>query len=315
MIHNFGDDIILYEGDMLELSPKYIKDSSVELLLVDPPYNIGKDGKDGWDTFVSEAAYYDFLSKVFKEADRILKPSGTVYIFHQKFKDLCWIHDHLTKVYKFNFKQLITWNKKFNGCRLEGYLEGYTSQVNKNRNYPTMSENILFFSKQPDHFENPFVRVMKENMKKLNLTQTHLSKLIKTRNGKKSGWSSTKLNGRQLPTRDQWKKLCEYFRIEDKYDLLINMYEEERYYFSCQGELHSVWNYSIDFDSWHVSAKPITLYQSIFRHSYRPGSLIVDLFCGSGSVIAASLKEACKLITFENKSEYVKNIISDLLED
>ena len=306
MVYKFGDSV-LYEGDTLKLSLSVLEDESVDLLLIDPPYNIGKGE---WDTWPTEQAYQEFLAVVFLEANRVLKKSGSAYIFHQKNSDVYWIGDHITKTYNWNLKQFIIWNKYFPECEREGFLKGYIQEVNKNRNYPQLYENILFFTKQLDYFKNPFVRIMEENMSRLGLTQTHLSKLVKSKNGTRTGWASTKLRGIQLPTTHQWEQLCKLFDIEYKYDFLKEQYESERYYFSPQGNCHSVWNYSVDWRNSHPTPKPVELYTNIIKHSLKPGGLMVDFFAGSGNIIKAAIQEDSKLITFERDEQYVKSIVS-----
>ena len=54
----------LYNGDCLEVF-KNIKDKSVNLVLIDPPYNIGKDKK--WVKWKTVNEYVEFMGKVFKE--------------------------------------------------------------------------------------------------------------------------------------------------------------------------------------------------------------------------------------------------------
>ena len=56
----------LYNGDCLEVF-KNIKDKSVNLILIDPPYNIGKDKK--WDKWKTVDAYVEFMGKVFLESE------------------------------------------------------------------------------------------------------------------------------------------------------------------------------------------------------------------------------------------------------
>ena len=43
MIKHEHENHIIYQGDAIEILENEIKDSSVDLIFVDPPYNIGKD--------------------------------------------------------------------------------------------------------------------------------------------------------------------------------------------------------------------------------------------------------------------------------
>jgi site-specific DNA-methyltransferase (adenine-specific) len=66
----------LFTGDSLQWL-KGICDESVDLVFADPPYNIKKAD---WDKFESQEEYIQWSLKWIKEASRILKPSGSLYI-------------------------------------------------------------------------------------------------------------------------------------------------------------------------------------------------------------------------------------------
>ena len=74
----------LYHGDCLEVM-KNIPDKSIDLVLIDPPYNIGKDKWDKWKT-VND--YVEFMGKVFLEIQRVLKNNGSFYIQQQSIRQL-----------------------------------------------------------------------------------------------------------------------------------------------------------------------------------------------------------------------------------
>ena len=69
-------DNILYEGNSLEWL-KSIESESVDLVFADPPYNIKKAD---WDKFESQEKYINWSMKWIKEAARVLKTTGTLYI-------------------------------------------------------------------------------------------------------------------------------------------------------------------------------------------------------------------------------------------
>lgn len=101
------EDIKLLHGDCLELM-KNIPNKSVDLVLIDPPYNIGKDKWDKWKT-VND--YVEFMGKCFKEIERILKDNGSFYFFHNDFLQIVELQNFINKNTNFIFKQLITLNK------------------------------------------------------------------------------------------------------------------------------------------------------------------------------------------------------------
>ncbi len=67
---------LLFESDCIEWM-KTINDSSVDMIFADPPYNIKKAD---WDRFESQEAYIAWSMCWVREASRILKPTGTLFI-------------------------------------------------------------------------------------------------------------------------------------------------------------------------------------------------------------------------------------------
>ena len=67
---------VLYEGDSIKWL-KSIESDTVDLIFADPPYNIKKAE---WDKFESQEKYVQWSMKWIKEAARVLKKTGTLYI-------------------------------------------------------------------------------------------------------------------------------------------------------------------------------------------------------------------------------------------
>ena len=66
----------LYEGDSIEWL-KSIESETIDLIFADPPYNINKAH---WDKFESQEVYIKWSMQWIKEASRVLKSTGTLYI-------------------------------------------------------------------------------------------------------------------------------------------------------------------------------------------------------------------------------------------
>jgi site-specific DNA-methyltransferase (adenine-specific) len=71
--------IEIIEDDALNYLQK-ISTHSVDMVIADPPYNLGKNYGNNSD-MKSFDEYIEFSRKWIKEAHRILKSSGTIYIF------------------------------------------------------------------------------------------------------------------------------------------------------------------------------------------------------------------------------------------
>ena len=63
---------------------KKLPDNSVNLICIDPPYNIGK-GREDWDNIDN---YLEWLNEYFIEFERILVDNGSFFLFHNDFRTL-----------------------------------------------------------------------------------------------------------------------------------------------------------------------------------------------------------------------------------
>ncbi len=82
---------MFYNIDCIEGAKKYLKDNSVDLIITDPPYGIDGDklhkhyNRDESNVIegyveIPKEEYPHFTQKWIKEAERVLKPGGSIYI-------------------------------------------------------------------------------------------------------------------------------------------------------------------------------------------------------------------------------------------
>ncbi|GIV29161.1 MAG: hypothetical protein KatS3mg028_0227 [Bacteroidia bacterium] len=82
---------MFYNIDCIEGARKYLKDNSIDLIITDPPYGIegdklhrhyNRDESKVIDGYVeiSQKHYPEFTKQWIKEAERVLKPGGSIYI-------------------------------------------------------------------------------------------------------------------------------------------------------------------------------------------------------------------------------------------
>ena len=83
---------MFYNEDCIEGAKKYIKNNSIDLIISDPPFGIeggkldnhyNRDESNVLNGYVEIPAieYPDFTSKWIKEAERVLRPGGSIFIF------------------------------------------------------------------------------------------------------------------------------------------------------------------------------------------------------------------------------------------
>lgn len=132
-----------------------LKDGSVDLAVVDPPYNLKVDD---WDAFES---HDEFLRFTFRWIDALipkLKDTGSLYVFNTPFNS-AFILQHL---YARNlvFQNWITWDKR------DGMSYSKTRYANG-------QETILFFTKSRKHtFNSDDIRVPYESTERIEHAKT-----------------------------------------------------------------------------------------------------------------------------------------------
>ena len=117
-------------GDALELF-KDIKDNSIDLIVADPPYNLNKDYGNKSDSMNFED-YIQFSKKWIKESKRVLKPTGTIYIF-MGFRFISYLYQILEKENQMIFINWIYWF--------------YTQGIAKKKGCSRRHDDILMFTK------------------------------------------------------------------------------------------------------------------------------------------------------------------------
>lgn len=283
---------------------KTLPNECIDLIIADPPYYKAIDEK--WDKqWKTEEEYLNWCQEWFNECVRILKPTGVFYCygnFDILSKQKVLIFDK-----QLNFRQNITLSK---GLRA---IAGRTSD--KLRMFPTASEYLLYYVKQLDYFDTPFSKIMKDKMKELNLTQGDISKLELSRNGNMTGWVHNKLKGIQIPTEQQWIKICNLFKIENTYQELVNQYNKERFVFNLPTGVTDVWEFIPDKVRYgHKTQKPKDITDRIIKASSNENDLVFIPFAGSGSEIESCIRNNRNYIATETNNTYIEDIIKKRIQ-
>jgi site-specific DNA-methyltransferase (adenine-specific) len=318
----------LFEGDCLEIMPLEIEDKSIDLIVLDPPYNIKKAK---WDKFKSHEDYLEFIFKVIKECERVLKDNGSLYIWHNDFQVLSDIQYLFRTQSDFQFKQLIVWNKRFNGAHNKGFLDGFI-ETNHLRNYQKMSEYLLFYTFQDESglskiFSNKdcfksikdYMRMEKRKLKENKgfKTDNEFNDFIKDYCGCASVIQRHYFADSQwcFPVEHLYKRLQSTGFFKREYEDLRREYEDLRYTFNNQKTHHSVWDYQIEKKIGHITPKPIKLCENIIKHSSNHNDKVLIPFAGSGSEMIAGHKHNRNVIGIEKEPNYcdiIRNRLSEI---
>jgi site-specific DNA-methyltransferase (adenine-specific) len=93
-------NIEILEGDAIHCLTQ-IASKSIDIVVADPPYNLGKDYGNSHDK-KSFDEFMDFSRQWIKESHRILKSSGTIYIF-MGVRFISYLYSLLEKEHNFFF--------------------------------------------------------------------------------------------------------------------------------------------------------------------------------------------------------------------
>jgi len=318
--------IQLYKGDCLEIM-KIIPDKSVDLIIADPPYNIGKADWDKWKT---KEDYIEWCGLWIKESERLLKDNGSFYFFHNDMTQIAMLMEWIRKNTKFVFKQMIVWNKRFDNAKNKGFLDGFV-EVGGLRNYQTMAEYCLFYTFQDEtglttvmldtNNFSPLRQYFKDLQEFIGLNIKEINKKLGHRKSEHAFyWKTTQWD---LPTPETYQELINSFNIDKwvafreyeslrteyeslrtEYESLRTEYESLRYIFNNQKTHHSIWNYEIAKKQGHITPKPIELLENIILHSSNIDNIIFDPFMGSGSTGVACVNTNRNFIGIEKDKTY-----------
>lgn len=146
------NNIVVTCGDSLD-EMRRLKNDSVDLIIADPPYNLGKKYGNGSDDREFDE-YLDFSRRWIGECKRILAPNGTIYVF-VGFRMISYVYQILEKEYGFHFVNWICWH--------------YTQGIGKTRGFSPRHDDILMFSKTSNYvFNLDDVRVPQKYYRSIN---------------------------------------------------------------------------------------------------------------------------------------------------
>ncbi len=289
IISDFMNTVIL--GDCLD-ELKKIQDSTVDLVIADPPYwkVIGEKWDYQWRT---ENDYVEWSLKWINEVSRILRFGGTFYLFGY-FRTLALLVPHLEKM-ELDLRQQILVDKG---------MRSVSGRATKNyKLFPNTTESILFIIKDNKQFIKP---LLKKQQEKLGLSSKDINEALGVKSNGGGMWSIyTGQNVcEQFPTKELWEKLQNIL----KFDL---NYEKVAQTFNPQMGITDIWR-DIDFykeNRVHSTQKPLPLIKRLLLASSNESDLVVDPFAGSGSTAIASLQLNRNYITIEKDEQYYNEVI------
>ncbi|MGJ5620806.1 DNA-methyltransferase [Sulfitobacter sp. MF3-043] len=300
------DESLLAQGDSLQLV-KQLPDSSVDLVLTDPPYHTTKKANIYGDaSFIDNDEYLSWIDEYMMEWRRVLRPNGTIYLFCSS-EMAPFIYVQGSKM--MNMHNIITWTKP----NEPGY-DGWKQKMKKTalRQWYPHSEKIVVCSPAAvgNLKRSPFGMFLKECRKKCEMSSNLLTEVIgaygKVNNGGAvSNWET----GRNIPSREQYSKICDAFMATGHIEFMP-AYEDVIRAFNVNPTLPftDAWDHMNvrQYRGKHPAEKPRDLLELIISTSSYPGDVVLDCFNGSGSTMLAAKRLQRRAVGIEIEEKWIE---------
>ena len=291
----------MHLGDCLEVM-KSIPDSSVDLVLCDPPYgtikgigdnayiNHGMKGKASWDFAIEPTL-------IFEECNRILRTNGALILFSQEpytsrlitgahgnlpfSYRLIWLKDHFAnsliakKAPVSYFEDLVVFFKKYDTLA-QHPLRDYARKIMEYIGRSLKQINVDLGHRRAEHFfyvESTQFGLCTENT--YNQIIDHYG----------------------LSSCDWLKPYADLLEIDRRFARRFNLKDGAKY-------KSNVLQYKKDYTGLHPTQKPVALLADIIATYSNPGETVLDFTMGSGSTGVACMNTGRRFIGIEMDAGY-----------
>lgn len=291
----------MMHGDCLELM-QTIPDSTVDMVLTDPPYFRVKN--EPWDRhWNTREGFLEWLDLVAEQWQRVLKPNGSIYCFASPQMAA---HVEVMLGRRFNVLNRVTWVKRSS----DNHNSGQWSKATKEglRAFFPQTESIIF----AEHYEadniatgeagyqakcdelrgfvfEPLRAYLDSEKQRAGFTNSEANKALGTQMAShyftQSQWA--------LPTEQWYNRLRELFNsgggeyLRKDYECLRKDYECLRRPFRVTADVPytDVWTFKTvaAYPGKHPCEKPSDMLAHMITASTNPGAVVLDSFVGNGS--------------------------------
>lgn len=295
-------------GDSLELL-KRVPSNSISLILTDPPYHSTKKGNITNDkAFENDDLFIAWMEKYSVEWKRVLRPNGSIFVYCSTAMS-ARLEVMMSKL--FNVLSHIVWTKP----NQPGF-DGWKGKMKKEalRQWYPHSERIIFAEPalEGNLKRSWFGQFLREKRTQAGLSGHELTELTGAygkvnHGGAVSNWET----GRNIPNRDQYRRICDAFLNTGKIEFMP-CYEDVIRPFEVNSfvEFTDVWNFSSvrPYKGKHPAEKPIDMLEHCIRSTTFKHDIVLDCFSGSGSTAIAALNLDRKSISLEIEKQWVDMI-------
>ena len=300
-------------GDSLELLRR-IPDSSVSLILTDPPYHSTKKSNIYGDRdFQEDEHFLHWMEQFAIEWKRILRPSGTLYVFcsaEMSARLEVMMSKHVRPI------SHVTWTKP----NLPGY-DGWKGKMKKEqlRTWYPHSERLLVF----EHGSYGTINASRKSLMGEYLTRCRKAAGISGKELTEITGAYGKVNhggavanweaGRNIPSRSQYSQIVQ--ALESRGIETMLPYEDVIRPMNVHGgvEFTDVWNFMSvrPYKGKHPAEKPLDMLRHIVQASSYPGDIVLDCFAGSGTTGIAALELERLTVCIDIEKVWVERMARD----
>lgn len=298
----------LYNLDALEFL-RSLPDKCAQMVLTDPPYNIGKASWDHIDRYV------DWCSTWTKEAHRILKDNGVFYWWNNDMPKIAQIMERLRAEGLFAFNSFCIWDKG-EAFRAQSHKARVAGGKTALRSWFNRCEYVLEYFKISDSAQawarstgtdrinsnprcwEPLRAWYRGELERLGIGTREIAEAYTEETGRKPYMLRHYfcVSQFEIPTKEVYEAV--YVRrlgFRRSYEDLRRSYEDLRHIHAVDPEHTNVFDVPVvqgaQKGSGHPCEKPQKILRRLVRCGTHPGDLVVDPFMGGGSTGVAAVAE------------------------
>jgi adenine-specific DNA-methyltransferase len=280
------DEVRVIHGDALKVM-RGMPDGAFDAVVTDPPYFRVAD--EAWDKqWDSADAYLGWLGEIADEWRRLLKPSGSLYVFASSkmaARVECLIDD------RFNVVNRIVWRKQAAWTR-ESKVE-----IKALRSYFPVTEWLVFAEKRDAG------GIIKTAREEAGLSAREVAEIIGAYGKVNHGGAVTNWEtGLNTPGPLDYEKLRSVLDLPPYKDAI------RPFRLNGKGPHVDVWDFAgvpASRIHRHPCEKPVPLLRHILNTSTREGDTVLDCFAGSGSLAEACIKTGRRAVLVESADRYI----------
>ena len=332
--------IVIYHGDCREVLPIM---SDVSLIATDPPYCNAID--EEWDRqWASDADFLSWLDDIVGQLEQAATDNATFYFFTSPrlaARVEVKVAERLRIINSAVWDKGACVNSAGSGIdvtALRAYWPANTERVivaekSVNGSYSAADRSARdacgYWGKCEEAKRSVIGDYLRAEFKRAGVTNKKVAALFPSRTGGMTGCVSNWLLGLNVPTPEQYEAMRqflnarggEYLRkdyeeLRKDYEELRKDYEELRrpFFLTSRDQWGEVWRFALDRKKRHPTQKPLSLMSQIVRVSSRPGDLILDPFCGSGTTLVAAKNLGRRAIGIEIEEKYCEIAVKRLAQ-